>query len=68
MATRSRRGAPGRWHRRRRNDTGRLLVELAFPVYQPRTYITPGYRARLASGFATALGAKVGTRTEWSSR
>ncbi len=33
---------------------------LAFPVYQPRTYITPGYQGTLGFGFATALGAKVG--------
>ena len=28
-----------------------------FPVYEPRTYITPGYQATLGYGFATALGA-----------
>lgn len=33
---------------------------LAFPVYQPRTYITPGYQGTLGFGFATALGAKIG--------
>jgi acetolactate synthase-1/2/3 large subunit len=32
---------------------------LAFPVYQPRTYITPGYQGTLGFGFPTALGAKV---------
>jgi acetolactate synthase-1/2/3 large subunit len=31
-----------------------------FPVYQPRTYIHSGYQGTLGSGFATALGAKVG--------
>ena len=33
---------------------------LAFPVYAPRSYITPGYQGTLGFGFATALGAKVG--------
>ncbi len=33
---------------------------LAFPVYRPRSYITPGYQGTLGFGFATALGAKVG--------
>jgi acetolactate synthase-1/2/3 large subunit len=32
---------------------------LAFPVYEPRTYITPGYQGTLGYGFPTALGAKV---------
>ncbi len=27
-----------------------------FPVYEPRTYITPGFQATLGYGFATALG------------
>jgi acetolactate synthase-1/2/3 large subunit len=31
-----------------------------FPVYQPRTLITPGYQGTLGSGFATAIGAQVG--------
>jgi acetolactate synthase-1/2/3 large subunit len=31
-----------------------------FPVYQPRTLITPGYQGTLGYGFATALGAQVG--------
>jgi acetolactate synthase I/II/III large subunit len=31
-----------------------------FPVYRPRTYIHSGYQGTLGSGFATALGAKVG--------
>lgn len=31
----------------------------AFPVYEPRTYITPGYQGTLGFGFPTALGAKV---------
>lgn len=33
---------------------------LGFPVYQPRTYLTPGYQGTLGFGFPTALGAKVG--------
>jgi acetolactate synthase-1/2/3 large subunit len=33
---------------------------MAFPVYQPRTYIHSGYQGTLGFGFATALGAKVG--------
>ena len=33
---------------------------LAFPVYQPRTYIHSGYQGTLGFGYATALGAKVG--------
>ena len=36
------------------------LSEVAYPVYGPRTYITPGYQGTLGYGFATALGAKVG--------
>jgi acetolactate synthase-1/2/3 large subunit len=31
----------------------------AFPVYQPRTYITSSYYGTLGSGFPTAIGAKV---------
>jgi acetolactate synthase I/II/III large subunit len=33
---------------------------VAFPIYHPRTYIHSGYLGTLGSGFATALGAKVG--------
>ena len=33
---------------------------LAFPVYQPRTYIHSGYQGTLGFSYATALGAKVG--------
>jgi acetolactate synthase-1/2/3 large subunit len=33
---------------------------VAFPIYNPRTYIHSGYQGTLGSGFATALGAKVG--------
>lgn len=32
----------------------------AFPVYEPRTYFTPGYQGTLGWGFPTSLGAKVG--------
>ncbi|MDQ0314789.1 thiamine pyrophosphate-dependent enzyme [Amorphus orientalis] len=31
----------------------------AFPVYQPRTFLSSGYQGTLGSGYATALGAKV---------
>jgi acetolactate synthase-1/2/3 large subunit len=31
-----------------------------FPTYRPRTYIHSGWQGTLGSGFATALGAKVG--------
>jgi acetolactate synthase I/II/III large subunit len=31
---------------------------LAFPVYRPRSYISPGYQDNLGYGFATALGAQ----------
>jgi acetolactate synthase-1/2/3 large subunit len=31
-----------------------------FPVYEPRTYITPGYQGTLGYGFTTAMGAKIG--------
>jgi acetolactate synthase-1/2/3 large subunit len=34
--------------------TGRLM----FPVYKPRTYLSPGYQDNLGWGFATALGAQ----------
>ena len=33
---------------------------LAFPVWQPRSYLTSGYFATLGYAFPTALGAKVG--------
>ena len=32
----------------------------AYPVYQPRTYVGPGYQGTLGYGFPTALGARVG--------
>ena len=31
-----------------------------FPVYAPRTYLSPGYQGTLGYGFATALGVKAG--------
>jgi acetolactate synthase I/II/III large subunit len=33
-----------------------FVSRLAFPVYRPRTYISPGYQDNLGFGFATALG------------
>ena len=33
---------------------------LGYPVYQPRTFLTPGYQGTLGYGFPTALGVKVG--------
>lgn len=36
------------------------LSQLAYPVYEPRSYLTPGYQGTLGYGFATALGAKAG--------
>ena len=33
---------------------------LGYPVYRPRTFITPGYQGTLGYGFPTALGVKVG--------
>ena len=35
------------------------LSQAAYPVYQPRTYIGPGYQGTLGYGFPTALGARV---------
>lgn len=35
-------------------------ANLAFPVFEPRTFITPGYQGTLGYGFPTSLGAKVG--------
>ena len=32
-----------------------------FPVYEPRTFLTSGYQGTLGYGFATALGAQVGS-------
>lgn len=33
---------------------------VGFPVYEPRTYMTPGYQGTLGWGFPTSLGVKVG--------
>jgi len=35
------------------------LARIGFPVYQPRTFIGPGYQGALGYGFPTALGAAV---------
>jgi acetolactate synthase I/II/III large subunit len=35
-----------------------FVSRLAFPVYRPRTYLSPGYQDNLGFGFATALGAQ----------
>jgi acetolactate synthase I/II/III large subunit len=35
------------------------LATVAFSVYEPRTYVGPGYQGTLGYGFPTALGAKV---------
>jgi acetolactate synthase I/II/III large subunit len=34
-------------------------ANFAFPVYEPLTYITPGYQGTLGYGFPTSLGAKI---------
>ncbi|MGA8093155.1 MAG: thiamine pyrophosphate-dependent enzyme [Steroidobacteraceae bacterium] len=36
------------------------FANIAFPVQQPRTYLTPGYQGTLGYGFPTALGAAAG--------
>jgi acetolactate synthase-1/2/3 large subunit len=35
-----------------------FAARLAFPVYRPRTFLSPGYQDNLGWGFATALGAQ----------
>jgi acetolactate synthase-1/2/3 large subunit len=35
-----------------------FAARLAFPVYRPRTFLSPGYQDPLGWGFATALGAQ----------
>jgi acetolactate synthase-1/2/3 large subunit len=35
-----------------------FAARVAYPVYKPRTYISPGYQDNLGWGFATALGAQ----------
>jgi acetolactate synthase I/II/III large subunit len=36
------------------------LATLAYPVYGPRTFITPGYQGTLGYGLPTAIGAAIG--------
>lgn len=36
------------------------FANVAFPVQQPRTFLTPGYQGTLGYGFPTSLGAAVG--------
>ncbi len=36
------------------------LAPLAYPVFEARTFLTPGYQGTLGYGFPTALGAAVG--------
>lgn len=36
------------------------FARLAYPVYAPNTFITPGYQGTLGYGFPTALGASIG--------
>lgn len=36
-----------------------FAARMAYPVYKPRTYITPGYQGTLGYGYPTALGVKV---------
>jgi acetolactate synthase-1/2/3 large subunit len=33
-----------------------FVARLAFPVYKPRTFLSPGYQDNLGWGYATALG------------
>jgi acetolactate synthase-1/2/3 large subunit len=35
-------------------------TNFGMPVYEPNTYLTPGYQGTLGFGFCTSLGAKVG--------
>jgi len=35
-----------------------FVSRLAFPVYRPRTFLSPGYQDNLGWGYATALGAQ----------
>ena len=35
-----------------------FAARVAFPVYKPRTFLSPGFRTRSGWGFATALGAQ----------
>ncbi|MCK9512734.1 MAG: thiamine pyrophosphate-binding protein [Pigmentiphaga sp.] len=38
------------------------LARIAFPIYEPRTYIGPGYQGTLGYGFPVALGAAVASQ------
>ena len=38
-----------------------FAARLAFPVYRPRTFLSPGYQDNLGWGYATALGNGVAT-------
>jgi acetolactate synthase-1/2/3 large subunit len=40
------------------------LSRFAWPVYQPRTFVSTGYQGTLGWGFATALGVKVANPTK----
>src|ERR1700693_3536134 len=35
-----------------------FAARVAYPVYKPRTYLSPGFQDPLGLGFATALGAR----------
>src|SRR6202521_5586588 len=35
-----------------------FAARLTFPVYKPRTFLSPGYQDNLGWGYATALGAQ----------
>jgi acetolactate synthase I/II/III large subunit len=37
-----------------------FFATVGFPVYEPRTFVGPGYQGTLGSAFATALGAQAG--------
>jgi acetolactate synthase I/II/III large subunit len=39
-----------------------FAARVAFPVYKPRTFLSPGYQDNLGWGFATALGAQQARR------
>ena len=41
-----------------------FAARLAFPVYKPRTFLSPGYQDNLGWGYATALGAQNARRDE----
>src|SRR5487761_1965327 len=40
------------------------LARVAFPIFQPRTYIGPGYQGTLGYSFPTSLGAAVGADSD----